>query len=84
MCSSLDSCSIVVVKAEFPQLNQRAADMEDWLHLQVVNLNVRTPNTRVKRKDRRVHLSRLCQRMTRAKRPRKGRKQGRKLLRQQL
>ncbi|XP_045923786.1 group 3 secretory phospholipase A2 [Micropterus dolomieu] len=68
-CTAHKTCTAVLVKAEFPQLDQTSgADMEEQHHLQAVRLKIRRPNTRsAKRKDRAVKLHRLCLRMVRPK-----------------
>ncbi|XP_072228794.1 group 3 secretory phospholipase A2 [Leuresthes tenuis] len=76
-CTAGNTCTAVVVKAEFSQLDQRSsAEMEQQRHLQAVNLKVRRPNiTRAKRKDRPVRLYKLCVRITQPKQSKNSREQ---------
>ncbi|XP_026209775.1 group 3 secretory phospholipase A2 [Anabas testudineus] len=68
-CTAGNTCTAVLVKAEFPYVMHRSgAEVEEQRHLQAVKLKVRRPNSsRAKRKDRVVRLHKLCFRMTRRK-----------------
>ncbi|MED6270159.1 hypothetical protein CHARACLAT_007124 [Characodon lateralis] len=75
-CTEDSNCTVVVVKVEFPPVDQRSvAKEEEQRHPQAEKLKVRRPAMKAKRKDRVVRLHKMCLRMTRPKQMKKAKKQ---------
>ncbi|KAK5606725.1 hypothetical protein CRENBAI_016710 [Crenichthys baileyi] len=74
-CTEDSNCTVVVVKAEFPPVDQSVAKEEEQRHPQAEKLKVRRPAMKAKRKDRVVRLYKMCLRMTRPKQMKKATKQ---------